>query len=82
MRKAAKKTLMLYLAGANFLANAGLVDLRGMKKVGSTDQVSVAAQLENAKGFLARLIEDGQGWTRYQPASISELAYCPTAGLC
>jgi hypothetical protein len=39
-------TVMVYLAGDNNLDSAGTVDLKEMKKVGSTDQVNVIAQFD------------------------------------
>ncbi len=48
MAKTAKKqwTVMVYLAGDNNLDSAGTVDLKEMKKVGSTDEVNVVAQFD------------------------------------
>ena len=39
-------TVMVYLAGDNNLDSAGVIDLREMKKVGSTDQINVIAQFD------------------------------------
>lgn len=39
-------TVMVYMAGDNNLDSAGVVDLREMKKVGSTDRVDVIAQFD------------------------------------
>jgi hypothetical protein len=39
-------TVMVYLAGDNNLDSAGIVDLKEMKKVGSTDQINVIAQFD------------------------------------
>jgi hypothetical protein len=39
---------MVYLAGDNNLEDAALTDLQEMKKVGSTDQLNVVAQLDQA----------------------------------
>ena len=39
-------TLMVYLAGDNNLSSAGAVDLKEMKKVGSTDHVNIVAQYD------------------------------------
>ena len=39
-------TVMVYLAGDNNLDSAGVVDLKEMKKVGSTDQINVIAQFD------------------------------------
>jgi hypothetical protein len=39
-------TAMVYLAGDNNLDSAGVIDLKEMKKVGSTDQMSVIAQFD------------------------------------
>ena len=41
-----KWTVMVYLAGDNNLDSAGVVDLKEMKKVGSTDDVAVVAQFD------------------------------------
>jgi hypothetical protein len=51
MGKAAKKkwTFMVYLAGDNSLASAGLVDLNEMKKAGSDDNINIVAQFDNGK---------------------------------
>ena len=48
MAKEMKKqwTVMVYLAGDNNLDSAGAVDLKEMKKVGSTDQINVIAQFD------------------------------------
>lgn len=45
---AAKWTFMVYMAGDNNLASAGEVDLREMRKAGSTQAVNVIAQFDNA----------------------------------
>jgi hypothetical protein len=39
-------TVMVYLAGDNNLDDAGVIDLKEMKKVGSTDQVNVIDQFD------------------------------------
>ncbi len=39
-------TVMVYLAGDNNLDSAGVVDLKEMKKVGSTEQINVIAQFD------------------------------------
>ena len=36
-------TVMVYLAGDNNLDSAGVIDLKEMKKVGSTEQINVVA---------------------------------------
>ncbi len=41
-------TVMVYLAGDNNLDSAGTVDISEMKKVGSTDQVSVIVQFDRS----------------------------------
>ena len=41
-------TIMVYLAGDNNLDGAGVVDLKEMKTVGTTDQVAVLAQFDRA----------------------------------
>jgi hypothetical protein len=41
-----KWTVMVYLAGDNNLDGAGLVDLKEMKSVGSTDAVNIIAQFD------------------------------------
>ncbi len=41
-------TVMVYLAGDNNLDSAGVVDLKEMKKVGTTDQIAVIAQFDRA----------------------------------
>ena len=48
MPKVMKKrwTVMVYLAGDNNLDSAGVIDLKEMKKVGSTDQINVIAQFD------------------------------------
>lgn len=43
-----KWTVMVYLAGDNNLDSAGVVDLKEMKEVGSTDQVAVIAQFDRS----------------------------------
>lgn len=49
-------TIMVYLAGDNNLDSAGVVDLKEMKTVGTTDQVAVLAQFDRAgnKGATTR----------------------------
>jgi len=39
-------TVMVYLAGDNNLDSAGVIDLKEMKKVGSTEQINVIAQFD------------------------------------
>ena len=39
-------TVMVYLAGDNNLDSAGVIDLKEMKKVGSTDRINVIAQFD------------------------------------
>ena len=39
-------TVMVYLAGDNNLDSAGVIDLKEMKKVGSTDQINLIAQFD------------------------------------
>ena len=39
-------TVMVYLAGDNNLDSAGVIDLKEMKKVGSTDQINVITQFD------------------------------------
>jgi hypothetical protein len=39
-------TVMVYLAGDNNLDRAGIIDLKEMKRVGSTDQMNVIAQFD------------------------------------
>ena len=41
-------TIMVYLAGDNNLDSAGMVDLKEMKAVGSSDQIAVLAQFDRA----------------------------------
>ncbi len=41
-------TIMVYLAGDNNLDSAGVVDLKEMKTVGTTDQIAVLAQFDRA----------------------------------
>lgn len=48
MNAKAKWTFMVYMAGDNSLSNAGDTDLCEMRKVGSTADVNVIAQFDNA----------------------------------
>ncbi len=48
-------TIMVYLAGDNNLDSAGVVDLKEMKTVGTTDQVAVLAQFDRAGANRATL---------------------------
>src|SRR4051812_46458137 len=41
-------TVLVYLAGDNNLDDAGVADLKEMKKVGSTDKVNILAQFDRA----------------------------------
>lgn len=41
-------TIMVYLAGDNNLDSAGVVDIKEMKTVGTTDQIAVLAQFDRA----------------------------------
>lgn len=41
-------TILVYLAGDNNLGRAGLVDLKEMKTVGTTDKIAVLAQFDRA----------------------------------
>jgi len=45
-----KWTVLVYLAGDNNLDSAGLADLAEMKKVGSSDEVAIAAQFDRRGG--------------------------------
>ena len=56
MPKTAEKqwTVMVYMAGDNNLDPEGVVDLREMKKVGSTDKLSVIAQFDRAQGHASQ----------------------------
>ena len=47
-------TIMVYMAGDNSLDPEGVIDLKEMKKVGSTDQLNVIAQFDRAAGHVAR----------------------------
>ena len=47
-------TFMVYMAGDNDLDSHGVVDLHEMKRAGSTDRVSIVAQLDRARGHAAR----------------------------
>ena len=49
-------TMMVYLAGDNNLDGAGVVDLKEMKRVGSTDRINIVAQFDRAgsKGETSR----------------------------
>lgn len=49
-------TIMVYLAGDNNLDSAGMVDLKEMKTVGSSDQIAVLAQFDRvgSKGATTR----------------------------
>ena len=49
-----KWTVMVYMAGDNNLDNLGIADLREMKRVGSTDQVQVIAELDRANEFVTK----------------------------
>ena len=55
-QKTGKKawTFMVYMAGDNNLDPEGVVDLKEMKKVGSTDRVNIIAQLDRAEGHQAK----------------------------
>jgi hypothetical protein len=41
-------TVMIYLAGDNNLDSAGVIDLKEMKKVGSTNEINVVVQFDRA----------------------------------
>src|SRR5882672_3720761 len=47
-------TVMAYMAGDNSLDPEGVVDLKEMKRVGSTDKVNIVAQFDRAEGHVAR----------------------------
>jgi len=47
-------TIMVYMAGDNNLDPEGVVDLREMKKVGSTDKLNVIAQFDRAQGHMSQ----------------------------
>jgi len=47
-------TFMVYMAGDNNLDPEGVLDLKEMKKVGSSDQVNVIAQFDRAPGHEAK----------------------------
>ena len=68
----AKWTFMIYLAGDNSLSSAADKDLIEMRAVGSTPEVNVVTQLDNAgnRGTTRVLIQrDGAG---ERPESIGE----------
>ena len=48
MEKDAKWTFMVYMAGDNNLSEAGDVDLEEMRQVGSTSDVNVLVEFDNA----------------------------------
>jgi hypothetical protein len=47
-------TVMMYMAGDNSLDPEGVKDLKEMKKVGSTDKLSIIAQFDRASGHVAK----------------------------
>jgi hypothetical protein len=47
-------TVMVYMAGDNSLDPDGVVDLKEMKKVGSTEKLNIVAQFDRAEGHVAR----------------------------
>jgi hypothetical protein len=47
-------TFMVYMAGDNNLDPNGVIDLKEMKKIGSTDEVNVIAQFDRASGHAAK----------------------------
>jgi hypothetical protein len=47
-------TVMVYMAGDNSLDPEGAQDLKEMKKVGSSDKLSIIAQFDRASGHVAR----------------------------
>ncbi len=47
-------TVMVYMAGDNSLDPEGVLDLKEMKKVGSTDKLNIIAQFDRATGHVAR----------------------------
>jgi hypothetical protein len=47
-------TVMVYMAGDNSLDPEGVLDLKEMKKVGSTDKLNIIAQFDRAEGHVAR----------------------------
>ena len=47
-------TVMVYMAGDNNLDPEGVLDLKEMKKVGSTDEINIIAQFDRATGHVAR----------------------------
>ena len=47
-------TVMVYMAGDNSLDPEGVQDLEEMKKVGSTDKLTIVAQFDRAAGHIAR----------------------------
>jgi hypothetical protein len=61
MKTKAKWTFMVYMAGDNTLSSAGDVDLKEMRKVGSTTAVNIVAQFDNAgnSGTMRYLILKG-----------------------
>jgi len=48
MATEAKWTFLVYMAGDNSLSEAGYEDLREMRTVGSTPEVNIVAQFDNA----------------------------------
>lgn len=65
-------TVMVYMAGDNSLDPEGVVDLREMKKVGSTDKLSVIAQFDRAQGHTSQRYVLRKG-TQLAADSVAEL---------
>jgi hypothetical protein len=65
-------TFMVYMAGDNNLDPEGVLDLKEMKKVGSSDRVNVIAQFDRASGHEAK---------RYYLSTGGQVARDAVAGL-
>ena len=69
MAATAKWTFMVYMAGDNSLSNAGDNDLAEMRKVGSTPDVNMLVEFDNAGNAGHAPVSRAQG--RQRPGAVA-----------
>ncbi|GCL34680.1 hypothetical protein PA905_39060 [Planktothrix agardhii CCAP 1459/11A] len=67
-------TIMVYIAGDNNLAGAGLVDINEMESIGLPDNVNVVVQYDGAPGFVSSEWEGTRRGVIQQDSNISTVS--------
>ena len=71
MGQKAAWTIMVYMAGDNNLSDAGDADLIEMRRIGSTDQVQVVVEFDNAGSAGTRRIHVAEDGPHISPACVA-----------